>query len=512
MLQSIVLVVGFLIFPAFLAVLVVLSLVDSYREKTRERSRVAASARRYSLSESHWAPVEPAISELELESSVEPQSTQEKTSTRPDLPLKSLFHAVLSLNFHGNPISSENRDEWLDARRWGVTATEAGKIVKLNGEPSVQRGRLLEQKLLNLAYVEYSSFQHGREREPVIAAWAQQEFGVTPNKFLFRGSNPLHLATPDGIADGFIAEIKTSVKDLTATSKMYRDQLQWQLHVTNSERVLLIVEDRHSFERGHLWIERNESRIATLAHHADLFLEELCERDIDKTGQMRWQFSIPTLPHTLGASPGVAPNALSNAPALVEAKEKVASKSVGVEALSAPRDTDPDLTMHLMRDALKLYTETGEKPRTRQSHRLVRVERFEWSKEELDDVLVGYAMGHSLECLSEGKVWSELQIAMDFSYKFLEIDSDAIDVVRSPDLQRLRERLTGRNISIYEGQWLPSAAEKSGLTQLELAWAWFSRQELDTRAEVFEFVEHQFSFNDILQLNFVCSCTGDLSQ
>ncbi len=52
----------------------------------------------------------------------------------------------------------------------------------------------------------------------------------------------MHLATPDGTGDGFIAE------------------------------------NRHSLEREHIWIRRNEDRIRILATHADSFLEELHSR------------------------------------------------------------------------------------------------------------------------------------------------------------------------------------------------------------------------------------------
>lgn len=182
---------------------------------------------------------------------------------------------IYATSAHGAPISSDNRDEWLEARRWGVTATDVKKIVKLNGQPSIQRAGLLEKKLTGSPEREFAVFQHGRDREPIIAEWARQEFGVHHNQFLMCGQNSMHLATPDGIGEEFIVEIKTSVKEVLPTSKMYRDQLQWQLHVTDTERVLLIVENRYSLERETMWVHRNEERIRTLETHADQFLEEL---------------------------------------------------------------------------------------------------------------------------------------------------------------------------------------------------------------------------------------------
>lgn len=182
---------------------------------------------------------------------------------------------IYARSSQGAPISSENRNEWLEARRWGVTATDVKKIVKLNGEPSVQRVGLLEKKLSGARDPDFAAFQHGRDREPIIAEWARQEFGVVHNQYLMCGTNSSHLATPDGHGEDFIVEIKTSVKELIPTSKMYRDQIQWQLHVTNTEKVLLIVENRYSLERDYMWVLRNEERIQTLTTHADYFLEEL---------------------------------------------------------------------------------------------------------------------------------------------------------------------------------------------------------------------------------------------
>jgi hypothetical protein len=192
-------------------------------------------------------------------------------------PAQPILHSglIFARTAQGSPISSENRNEWLEARRWGVTATDVKKIVKLNGQPSIQRTGLLEKKLSGARDPDFAVFQHGRDREPIIAEWARQEFGVVHNQFLMCGTNASHLATPDGYGEEFIVEIKTSVKDVLPTSKMYRDQLQWQLHVTNTEKVLLIVENRYSLERDHMWVHRNEERIQTLARHADCFLEEL---------------------------------------------------------------------------------------------------------------------------------------------------------------------------------------------------------------------------------------------
>ncbi|WP_022916182.1 YqaJ viral recombinase family protein [Ruania albidiflava] len=175
----------------------------------------------------------------------------------------------------GGVISSANRVAWLRARLWGVTATDARRLVTSRGKVSKQRQRLLAEKLSGRTLPRLPQFAHGIEREPVIAAWVHQRFGIAPSGALCIGRNERHLATPDGIGEHSIAEIKTSVADLDSAARTYADQLQWQLHVTGCERVLFVVEHRHTLRRDFRWIVRDEARIALLAEHADAFLAEL---------------------------------------------------------------------------------------------------------------------------------------------------------------------------------------------------------------------------------------------
>lgn len=188
------------------------------------------------------------------------------------------FHARLLTDSSGAPISSDNRAAWLKARRDGVTATDVGKIVRLNGTFSSQRSPLMEAKLSGQEQPFLQVMQHGINREPVIAAWVAEKFGIQPNSLLCRGENSRHLATPDGIGAGVVAEIKTSTKPLDQALGIYRDQLQWQLHVTGSERLLFVVENRHTLRRETRWIDRDEYRIFILAQHADAFILEMDER------------------------------------------------------------------------------------------------------------------------------------------------------------------------------------------------------------------------------------------
>lgn len=215
------------------------------------------------------------------------------------------FHARLLTDSYGSPIGSENRDAWLRARRNGVTATDVGRIVRPDGHFSTERSTLLEAKVSGGEDPFLPVFQHGIDREPIIAAWVAEAYGIQFNSLLCRGENPRHLATPDGIgAGGVIAEIKTSSEPLKEILGRYRDQLQWQLHVTQSERVLFVVENRFTFRRESQWIERDDYRIFILAAHADAFLQELDKRLA--TADLPVQEPTPVLSRNAAARPDAA--------------------------------------------------------------------------------------------------------------------------------------------------------------------------------------------------------------
>ncbi|WP_456510294.1 YqaJ viral recombinase family protein [Arthrobacter sp. TE12231] len=232
------------------------------------------------------------------------------------------FHAQLLTDTSGAPIGSGDRAAWLKARLNGVTATDVGKIVKLNGHFSEQRAALLEAKLSGQEGPFLPAYQHGIDREPIIAAWVAGNYGIQPNSLLCRGDNPRHLATPDGIGAGVVAEIKTSTRPLDQALGTYRDQLQWQLYVTQSERLLFVVENRDTLQREARWIERDDYRILILAAHADAFIQELDERraaarpSIATPAQQPAAGPVAPVPAAVGtASPGLphAPASLSTA-------------------------------------------------------------------------------------------------------------------------------------------------------------------------------------------------------
>lgn len=100
-------------------------------------------------------------------------------------------------------------------------------------------------------------------------------FGIAHNSRLLHGQNPRHLATPDGLGEQSVSEIKTSTKPLSQALSVYQDQLQWQMHVTGVNQLLFVVETRYSLEREHVWVARDSERILQLTTHADTFLDDL---------------------------------------------------------------------------------------------------------------------------------------------------------------------------------------------------------------------------------------------
>lgn len=186
------------------------------------------------------------------------------------------------LDSQGNPLSSDNKKEWLQARANGITATDLNKIISPTLKVSSQSVKLLQNKISSLKEAvepQINSYMaHGNDREPIIAEWAAGNFGMTANSYLFYGDNSQHLATPDGLGEGFVGEIKTSLKPLKEILNYYMNQIQWQLHVMNVERCLFLVEQHKDFIPSNIdyrWVERDEQRIATLEKHANMFLEQL---------------------------------------------------------------------------------------------------------------------------------------------------------------------------------------------------------------------------------------------
>ena len=91
---------------------------------------------------------------------------------------------------------SRDRVAWLRARARGITATD---VAGLSGEASIIRAA--DAKLGHGPRFGGNAYtDHGRRREPEIAAWVAATHGILPSSALFRAEiEQRHLATPDGV-------------------------------------------------------------------------------------------------------------------------------------------------------------------------------------------------------------------------------------------------------------------------------------------------------------------------
>jgi hypothetical protein len=167
---------------------------------------------------------------------------------------------------------------WKELRQSSIGASDAMKLIKQNGEKRTSFAAMLAQKQNGADDEHYSTFDHGIEREPLIARWIQinlPNYELIPNRFVFGGGDLRHTATPDMVGRNVLAEIKTSTKPLRQTLARYYDQLQWQMHVTDYDSVLFVVENRNTQEIEHEIVQRDNERIRLLVSAANQILENL---------------------------------------------------------------------------------------------------------------------------------------------------------------------------------------------------------------------------------------------
>lgn len=189
---------------------------------------------------------------------------------------------------------SADRDAWLRARTGGITATDAAKLATPNSIRQVVRDKLEPSGFAGNAYTE-----HGRQREPEIAAWVLDRHGIASCGMLYHAERSRrHLATPDGLHadDGgrvLLAEIKTTGKAWNRIPRSYLRQVYWQQYVLGAERTLFVWEEHRDFVVQHpepkcVWIERDDAEIDRLVTLADLVLAEL-----DRVGNEIERHSLP---------------------------------------------------------------------------------------------------------------------------------------------------------------------------------------------------------------------------
>ena len=169
---------------------------------------------------------------------------------------------------------------WLRARSRGITATDVAKLNSVNAIPTAALEKLRGSTFTGNAYTD-----HGKAREPVIAAWVKDNFSIEPSSALFHAEQEVrHLATPDGIGvvdeTLILAEIKTSQKPFEGVPAGYLRQVYWQQYVLGAERTLFVWEQHENFvpisdTPKHIWIERDERAIRDLVYLANGLIGEL---------------------------------------------------------------------------------------------------------------------------------------------------------------------------------------------------------------------------------------------
>jgi hypothetical protein len=173
-----------------------------------------------------------------------------------------------------------DKGEWMRVRSTGITATDVARLSSPSAIPQAAREKLFGSTFTGNAYT-----RHGQEREPVIAAWVFEKFGIESNQGLFHAEGDRrHLATPDGISElngGLaLAEIKTSGKPLEEIPANYMRQIHWQQYVLGAERTLFVWEQHQDFipmasEPRFCWIERDEEGIADVLKRAAALIAEI---------------------------------------------------------------------------------------------------------------------------------------------------------------------------------------------------------------------------------------------
>lgn len=189
---------------------------------------------------------------------------------------------------------SSDRVTWLRARARGITATD---VAGLSGESSI--ARTADAKLgYGPRFGGNAYTDHGRRREPEIAAWVAATHGILPSSALFHAEiEKRHLATPDGICVDdaghiLLAEIKTTNKTWQTIPRTYLRQIWWQQYVLGAERTLFVWEEHVDFQPVHdepksVWIDRDDKQVSRLVSLADRLIDELYHRTTGKQPPVR---------------------------------------------------------------------------------------------------------------------------------------------------------------------------------------------------------------------------------
>ncbi|WP_051702076.1 YqaJ viral recombinase family protein [Mycetocola saprophilus] len=180
-------------------------------------------------------------------------------------------------------LDNANREEWLEQRRTGITATDIARLHY--GGPAAWEAVRAEKEGHDGDFHGNRFTEWGKARESEIMGLVSFGFDVEPNdKLCVYGGDEPWLATPDGLGAGRNAEVKTTVKDWEPTidgiPKKYLAQVDWSQLVTGATETVFAWEPHENFVPGQIRtmiIERNEDRIAELVETAHRFLAFMTE-------------------------------------------------------------------------------------------------------------------------------------------------------------------------------------------------------------------------------------------
>ncbi|MCC2030646.1 YqaJ viral recombinase family protein [Microbacterium allomyrinae] len=177
------------------------------------------------------------------------------------------------------------REEWHAIRATGVTASRAHEVA--HGGRATWK-RIATEIEDGPAFRGNAHTARGNEREPFLLEWASVFVTpCTPSPLVFaHPGNPRHMATPDGFGFGstpgesFGVEAKSHDANW-ATDEIpadHMDQMQFGMWVTGFDRWLYVWEVMGEDGRPtlqdpkHLWVRRDDVRIARLVREADAYL------------------------------------------------------------------------------------------------------------------------------------------------------------------------------------------------------------------------------------------------
>ncbi|XP_050088691.1 uncharacterized protein LOC126572979 [Anopheles aquasalis] len=178
-------------------------------------------------------------------------------------------------------IEQADTDLWHELRKGRITASrmhEASRCTVRNGS--------LTNKIMGLSSGFSLAMKRGTELEGQVLAELQKEFpSLRPTGLVLDPAYPWMGASPDGIADEFVLEIKCPYTpktyacyvDVTKLSKKYFAQIQLQMHMTHRTKALLGVAalDFETTKKvSKVWIDYDKEYVANIMEDSLAFWRE----------------------------------------------------------------------------------------------------------------------------------------------------------------------------------------------------------------------------------------------